>query len=131
MSWFKDVRLEQAARSDWAATAAGAWASAPALWEHLTGATNMVEAARAFDFAGLLPLGATVLDLGCGSGWLAAMLSAEPKVERVIAWDGSPHLLEHVLPEMVQLAGGDGERIEPVCGDFVPLILEDASVDPR
>ena len=121
MSDVRDVRLEQAGRSDWAEAASGVWATAPGLWEHLTGASNMVEAARAFDFAALLPEDATVLDLGCGSGWLAAMLSAEPRVGHVIAWDGSPHLLGQVLPEMVGLVGGDMDRIERVCGDFVPL----------
>ena len=79
----------------------------------------------------LLPPDATILDLGCGSGWLAAMLSAEPKVAHVIAWDSSPHLLEQVLPEMVELVGGDIARIERVCGDFVPLMLGDTSQDLR
>ena len=123
------MRLEQAARSDWAEAASGIWPTAPRLWEHMTGASNMVEAARAFDFAALLPPDATILDLGCGSGWLAAMLSAEPKVAHVIAWDSSPHLLEQVLPEMVELVGGDIARIERVCGDFVPLMLGDTSQD--
>ncbi len=125
----RDVRLEQAGRSDWADAASDEWANAQSLWDHLTGASNLVEAAQAFDFAALLPPEAAVLDLGCGSGWLAAMLSAEPKVGHVIAWDGSPHLLEHVLPETVALVGGDLERIERVCGDFVPLTLPDASLD--
>jgi SAM-dependent methyltransferase len=129
VSGVSDVRLEQAARSDWAAAASAEWATAPALWAHLTGATNLVDAARAFDFAALLGDRATVLDLGCGSGWLAGLLSAHEKVARVIAWDGSPHLVEHVLPEMVGLAGGDMARVERVCGDFVPLLLDDAAVD--
>ena len=130
MSEVRDVRLEQAARSDWAEAASGIWSTAPRLWEHMTGASNMVEAARAFDFARWrAPPDATILDLGCGSGWLAAMLSAEPKVAHVIAWDSSPHLLEQVLPEMVELVGGDIARIERVCGDFVPLMLGDTSQD--
>jgi SAM-dependent methyltransferase len=125
----RDVRLEQRARTDWAVAASGPWASAETLWPHLQQNTNIVAAARQVDWSSLLPGGATVLDLGCGSGWLTGLLTREERVGRVIAWDGSPHLLEAVLPEMVALAGGDMGKVEPVCGDFTPLVLEDGSVD--
>jgi SAM-dependent methyltransferase len=125
----RDVRLEQRRRDDWAVTASGPWASADTLWPHLQELTNIVDAARQVDWSALLPESATVLDLGCGSGWLTGLLSAEERVERVIAWDGSPHLLEEVLPRMVELAGGDRDKVEQVCGDFLPLVLDDGSVD--
>jgi SAM-dependent methyltransferase len=125
----RDVRLEQRRRSDWAVSASGPWASADALWAHLQERTNIVAAARQVDWSALLGGGATVLDLGCGSGWLTGLLTREPRVARVLAWDGSPHLLGEVLPRMVELTGGDLGKVEPVCGDFLPLVLEDGAVD--
>jgi ubiquinone/menaquinone biosynthesis C-methylase UbiE len=125
----RDVRREQADRLDWAAGAGEQWASAHALRQFLDENTHLVDAVRAFDWAALLPPGATVLDLGCGSGWLAGLLTREPAVERVIAWDSSRHLVEVVLPEMVALVEGDVARVERVCGDFLPLLLDDSSVD--
>ncbi|PLX72839.1 MAG: hypothetical protein C0607_15410 [Azoarcus sp.] len=35
---------------------------------------NYVDASKKLDWAALLPQGADVLDLGCGGGWLTAML---------------------------------------------------------
>jgi SAM-dependent methyltransferase len=125
----RDVRGEQADRLDWAAGAGEQWESADALWRFLDQNTHLVDAVRAFDWAALCPARATVLDLGCGSGWLAGLLTREPAVERVIAWDSSRHLLDAVLPATVALVGGDLGRVERVCGDFLPLLLEDASID--
>jgi ubiquinone/menaquinone biosynthesis C-methylase UbiE len=123
----RDVREAQAGRDDWAVVSQ--WSDAGAVWDHLRRDTNIVRAAELLDWPRLIPAGATVLDLGCGGGWLSAMLSAKPQAGRIIAWDSSPALLRDVVPEMVELVGGDGDRIECVCGDFVPLLLDDGSVD--
>lgn len=123
----RDVRSAQAERHDWAA--ASHWKDAAAVWDHLRRDTNIVRAAEMLDWPALIQPGATVLDLGCGGGWLSAMLSAKPAVGGVIAWDRSPALLRDVVPEMVKIAGGDPTRIERVCGDFVPLLLADGSID--
>jgi SAM-dependent methyltransferase len=125
----RDVRLEQRALSDWAVSASGPWAAADTLWPHLQQRTNIVAAARQVRWSELVPSGATVLDLGCGSGWLTGLLTQEPEVDRVIAWDGSPHLLREVLPRMVELTGGDVAKVEAVCGDFTPLVLDADAVD--
>jgi SAM-dependent methyltransferase len=125
----RDVRMAQLEGSDWAAAASGAWHSAEALWPFMRDQTNHVRAARTMRWDEVLPDGAAVLDLGCGPGWLTAMLSAEERVARVIAWDSSHHLLSEVLPPMIELAGGDIAKIERVCGDFVPLLLDDGAVD--
>jgi SAM-dependent methyltransferase len=69
------------------------------------------------------------LDLGCGSGWLTAMLTQRPTVEKVIAWDASPHFLTDMLPATFSLVGGELSRVERVCGEFTPLLLDDESVD--
>jgi ubiquinone/menaquinone biosynthesis C-methylase UbiE len=127
VSVVKDVRLEQAAQGDWASAAA--WGDGDAIWDHLTRNTNMVKAVGCLDWSSLCPPGSRVLDLGCGSGWLAALLTREPSVELVLAWDSSPRLLNDALPRVFELAGGDLDKVEPVCGDFVPLLIDDASID--
>lgn len=123
----RDARAAQAAAADWAAAAE--WGDAVQLWEHLSTNTNLVRAAQQIDWSGLLASGATVLDLGCGSGWLSTMLSAQPRVQRVIAWDSSLALLRDVLPDMVEIVGGEADKIDRVCGDFAPLALDDGAVD--
>jgi len=123
----RDLRGAQAARNDWAI--ASSWVDAASVWEHLRCNTNIVRATQVLDWNALCPPNATVLDLGCGSGWLTAMLSSEPNVQRVVAWDSSSSLLTNVLPETVRLVGGEPEKIEAVCGDFAPLLLEDGTID--
>ncbi len=123
----RDVREAQAGQADWAA--ASDWRDAAQVWEHLRTNTNIVRAAELLDWSALLPSAATVLDLGCGAGWLSAMLSARAEVERMLAWDSSLALLRDLVPDMVGLVGGDAGKIERVCGDFVPLLLDDESMD--
>jgi ubiquinone/menaquinone biosynthesis C-methylase UbiE len=125
----RDVRLEQAAARDWAPAAGSVWLDAAQIWRHMSQNTNHPRAAQQIDWAALCPPTATVLDLGCGSGWLTAMISRVPHVARVIAWDSSPRLLTDVLPGMIELRDGDPGKIEPVCGEFTPLLLADASID--
>jgi SAM-dependent methyltransferase len=50
-------------------------------------------------------------------------------VRRLIAWDSSNALLAARLPEVAAYLDGDIDKIERVCGDFTPLLLDDASVD--
>ncbi len=125
----RDVRLEQAEREDWSAAAGESWSSARELWTHLCAHTNLIEATDLLDWREFLAPGARVLDLGCGSGWLAAKLSRLTEVDRVLAWDSSPRLLREVLPAMVAEVGGEIDKIERVCGTFTPLPLEDDSID--
>src|SRR4051795_8556498 len=73
-----DVRLEQTNREDWSAQAGQEWADAEALYAHLADNTNHVRAAERVPWDDVIPSGATVLDLGCGSGWLTGMLTRRP-----------------------------------------------------
>lgn len=130
MSTIRDVRLEQRDASNWSdGEWADVWADGARLYEFLETQTNSVAAARAFPWDRVLKPGATVLDLGCGAGWLSAWLSRDERVRRVIAWDSSAALLTDRLPEVVAHLDGRMERIERVCGDFTPLLLDDESVD--
>ena len=123
------MRLEQLNRREWAASAGAAWSDADALIAHLRDNTNFFEAAASLDWRSLCAEGARVLDLGCGSGWLTAMLTREPHVRQVVAWDSSPQLIGDLLPVTVERMGGDIDKVEPVCGEFVPLLMEADSVD--
>jgi ubiquinone/menaquinone biosynthesis C-methylase UbiE len=125
----RDVRLEQADRVDWALDGSGSWGEPSALVSHLRDNTNHVTAALLIDWSELCPEGARILDLGCGSGWLTAILTREPRVGRVIAWDSSRRSVGEFLPVAMKIMDGDWAKAEPVCGDFVPLLLEDESLD--
>jgi SAM-dependent methyltransferase len=125
----RDVRLDQAAARDWSDTAGSAWRDAEGIWRHLSQNTNHPHAALQVDWGALCPPGASVLDLGCGSGWLTAIITRRPEVTHVVAWDSSPRLLGDVLPQMMSLLDGDSTKLESVCGEFTPLLLEDSSLD--
>lgn len=125
----EDVRLWQAGTREWPADAGDVWSSAQTIYAHLRDNTNQVAAATAFPWADVLGDSTHVLDLGCGSGWLTALLSARGDVRDVVAWDSSFRLLDEVLPAMVELVGGDAGKIRRVCGQFAPLRLADASID--
>jgi len=123
------VRLDQLNRGDWALSAAGVWSDPRELVAHLRDNTNYFPAAETLDWRSLCGEDARVLDLGCGSGWLTALLTREPHVREVVAWDSSPRLLGELLPVTVELLGGVVDKVEPVCGEFVPLLAEDGSFD--
>ena len=125
----KDVRLAQLDAADWSGAAGEDWNDAESVLRHLSEHTNIVRASELVSWETLLPEPASVLDLGCGSGWLTGQLSGLERVNRVIAWDASPALLRDVLPELIELVGGDAAKVERVCGQFTPLLLDDDSVD--
>ena len=125
----RDVRLAQADDADWAGQAGEIWQQADRLLDHLREATNYIEAAEAFAWNDILRPGASVLDLGCGSGWLTALLSARPGVDRVVAMDLSHYLLESVVPVVLERLGGRPEIVERICGSFTPVPLEAGSID--
>jgi ubiquinone/menaquinone biosynthesis C-methylase UbiE len=124
-----DVRLEQANSEDWAALAGPDWNDATSLYKHLSENTNHIKAAKLVPWDDILPAGSIALDLGCGSGWLAAMLTQHANVDSVIAWDASQPLLAEVLPTMFDLMGGDMSKVQRVCGLFSPLPLHSSSID--
>jgi len=129
MAAVRDVRLEQRDRLDWAVSAGDVWGDPAALLDHLRRNTNHVAAAARLDWRDLCGGEGRVLDLGCGAGWLTGTLSREDYVRSVVAWDSSRRLLEGMLSATVELVGGEMGKVEPVCGEFVPLLLEDDSID--
>jgi ubiquinone/menaquinone biosynthesis C-methylase UbiE len=124
-----DIRLEQLRRDDWAISAGADWTDARSIYDHLTLHSNFTEAAKSFPWARVIRAGARILDLGCGAGWLTAMLTSRSDVSTVIAWDASEPLLQRTLPEMLTIAGGDPTKVRAVVGMFTPLLLDDRSID--
>jgi SAM-dependent methyltransferase len=125
----RDVRLEQSERSDWALAAAGVWSEPSALLAHMRDNTHHLDAVELIDWDELSGRDSRYLDLGCGAGWLTAMLSRRPRVASVVAWDSSPHLIGKMLPDTIDLLEGDSAKVEPVCGEFVPLLVDTGSID--
>jgi len=124
-----DVRLEQLDRTDWAAVTGEEWTSAASVLDHLERNSHSVDSIRSLPWEHVLEGGARVLDLGCGTGWVTGILTARSDVGRVIAWDASPTQLRDMVPQSVELVGGDIAKVETMCGLFTPLLLEDSSID--
>jgi SAM-dependent methyltransferase len=92
---------------------------------------NLIEAARDLDWPSVLPVGGhlKVLDLGCGTGWLSALLSRFDQVESIIALDADSHNLETMLPEVCHALGADMRKVKPTRGLFQPLPFENGELD--
>lgn len=90
---------------------------------------NYKAAAEQVPWARYLPSNAKVLDMGCGGGWLTAMLSRFGAVQTVYSLDSSKHFLHTMLPQVMELMGGLTEKVVPVEGLFQPLLFEDGHLD--
>jgi len=70
-----------------------------------------------------------VLDLGCGGGWLSAMLSKFSAVETVYALDSSRYFLHSLVPQVMTLMNGDQRKLVSIEGLFTPLLFDDTHLD--
>lgn len=66
--------------------------------------------------------GLKCLDLGCGTGWLSAVLSSLSSVKSIDAIDSDEHMLEKMLPEIVENLSGDMSKITRIHGLFTPIL---------
>jgi ubiquinone/menaquinone biosynthesis C-methylase UbiE len=107
-----------------------AWSDSPAEYvTHLTRICNYLNAAAQIDFAAYLPNHATVMDLGCGGGWLTAHLSTMAKIDTIYALDSSGRYLEALVPKVADIMGGERNKVVPIHGVFSPILLPDDSLD--
>lgn len=90
---------------------------------------NYMEASERVSWASYLPPSAKVLDIGCGGGWLAAMLSRFDAVQTVYALDSSQHFLHKMLPQVMDLMEGHPEKLVAIEGLFQPLFFEEDHLD--
>ena len=90
---------------------------------------NYIAAAEKLDWKASLPHDARVLDIGCGGGWLVAMLTRIDSVRMVYALDSSRHFLRTLLPQVIELMNGHPEKIVVIEGLFQPLLFDDAHLD--
>jgi SAM-dependent methyltransferase len=93
------------------------------------GICNYIAAIDQIPWPKYIKLNAKVLDLGCGGGWLSAILSKLDAVEIVYALDSSRHFLHGMLPQVMTEMGGDQSKLVPIEGLFQPLLFDDAHLD--
>lgn len=90
---------------------------------------NYIAACEQVPWANYLPPNAKVLDMGCGGGWLSAILSRVDCVETIYALDSSRHFLRNLLPQVMDLMEGCQDKLVTIEGLFQPLLFDDACLD--
>ena len=90
---------------------------------------NYIEACTRIDFSSFLSPGAKVLDLGCGGGWLGALISKIEAVETIYALDSSTYFLRVIAPDVLALMNACSEKFMLIEGLFSPLLFEDSTLD--
>jgi len=90
---------------------------------------NFLEAVKILKWDSYLKPRSTVLDLGCGGGWLTGFLSAFENIEKIYAIDSSHYFISTMMPEVVRIMGGSLDKVKAIEGFFTPLLFEDAYLD--
>lgn len=90
---------------------------------------NYIAAVEQVEWERYFPQGAKVLDIGCGGGWLTAMLSRLDSVKVIYPLDSSKHFLNKLLPQVVELMHGCPEKVSVIEGLFEPLFFDDGTLD--
>jgi ubiquinone/menaquinone biosynthesis C-methylase UbiE len=133
-SWLAAQALKNAQQWDESLTTyypeASEWMNDSASYlNQLTKKCNYLNAAKLIDWDSVLPDNATVVDIGCGGGWLTAFLSKQNKVKKIIAIDSSINYLTKFLPEVVELSAGNKDKINTIQGLFSPILSPSDSID--
>ena len=98
-------------------------------FKHLTEECNYLRAAKILSWDKYLKENSTILDVGCGGGWLSGFLSLNIKIKKIKAIDSSEYYLNKFLPDVVSFMGGNISKIETIQGLFTPILVESESID--
>lgn len=90
---------------------------------------NFLDAAKLINWKNYLVDECTILDLGCGGGWLSGYLSTFEKVKSILAVDTSKNYLYNIMPGVIEIMHGDSSKITTIEGMFSPIQLEEGSLD--
>lgn len=90
---------------------------------------NYIAAVEQVDWARYVPQDAKVLDIGCGGGWLTAMLSRLDSVNMIYPLDSSKYFLSTLLPQVLELMHGRPGKVSVIEGLFEPLLFDDGALD--
>ncbi|MCW8899134.1 MAG: methyltransferase domain-containing protein [Gammaproteobacteria bacterium] len=103
--------------------------NAQSFMDHIYKETNYIEAIKMLDWDHYLPTNASLLDLGCGIGWVSAYLSKNKNVSQITCVDSSKYFVNDLLPNVFQYMDANLEKTTSVEGFFSPILLEDDSID--
>ena len=95
----------------------------------ITEQCNYLDAVTLVDWTSYLGTTCSVLDLGCGGGWLTGYLSKLDSVNKIYALDSSKYFLLDMMPKIVALMKGRQEKVVPIEGLFTPLMFENGMLD--
>ena len=71
----------------------------------------------------------SLLEIGAGTCWFSAELSKLPAVEKIVAMDFSPKLLQELAPKVFDMLGANAGKITRMPGDFHKLDFPDNRFD--
>ncbi|MEI7636304.1 MAG: class I SAM-dependent methyltransferase [Syntrophus sp. (in: bacteria)] len=90
---------------------------------------NYLDAIKLIDWKAYIRHDCSIMDLGCGGGWLSGYLSKSESVSVIYALDSSKHYLFELMPQVVKFMEGRQEKIVPIEGLFMPLLFQDGFLD--
>jgi SAM-dependent methyltransferase len=90
---------------------------------------NYLDAIKLIDWNAYFEHDCSIMDLGCGGGWLSGYLSKFESVSTIYALDSSKNYLFDLMPQVVKLMEGRWEKIVPIEGLFTPLLFQDGFLD--
>lgn len=132
--WIREQAL--AAVSQWDVELSSAypedsnWMNNPDLYfDHIMNKCNYLDAIKLVNWDRYIIPESTVLDVGCGAGWLSSFLSSMLHVNKIYSIDSSLNYTKYFLPSVVKSMGGVPNKIITVQGLFSPVLLNDESVD--
>jgi len=97
--------------------------------DHIKEKTNYFEAVEVINWEKIIPRSSSVVDLGCGIGWLSAYLSRLKNVKSIFCIDSSKNYIKNLLPMIFKKMNGNLKKVKVIEGLFYPIILDENSTD--